>query len=95
MIGCLVTPREWQFAEENDDDPAIRTQFAAMTETGGGASDPSAISVEGHRRNFADCLAAIEAGAPAPIDGPEARRSIELILAIYESARNGGKRIDL
>ena len=88
----LVT---WQFAEESDEDPAIRKRFAAMTETGGGASDPSAISFEGHRRNFENCLAAIEAGKPAPIDGPEARRSVELILAIYESANNGGQPVKL
>jgi predicted dehydrogenase len=88
----LVT---WQFAEEAPEDAVTRKRFAAMTDTGGGASDPSAISFEGHRRNFESCLAAIEAGEPAPIDGPEARRSVELILAIYESAAKGGQPVKL
>ncbi len=82
----LVT---WRFADETDEDATIREKYASMTETGGGASDPAAISHEGHRRNFAECLAAIETGAPPPIDGPEARRAVEVILAIYRSAEEG------
>lgn len=78
---------QWQFAEEQADDESIRKQYAAVTSTGGGASDPAAISFEGHRRNFAAMLEALEAGRPAPIDGPEARRSVAVILAIYQSAK--------
>jgi UDP-N-acetyl-2-amino-2-deoxyglucuronate dehydrogenase len=36
-------------------------------------------------------LSAIDNNQPLSIDGLEGRRSVELILAIYESARTGNK----
>lgn len=77
----------WSFKEESADDKKIRSRFAAPSGSKGGASDPSAISFEGHRRNFAAALDALEKGLPAPVDGNEARKSIEVILAIYESSK--------
>jgi UDP-N-acetyl-2-amino-2-deoxyglucuronate dehydrogenase len=38
---------------------------------------------------FADVLAAVEGGGKPLIDGHEGRRSVELILAIYEAAHSG------
>jgi UDP-N-acetyl-2-amino-2-deoxyglucuronate dehydrogenase len=55
----------------------------------GGAADPAAISHAGHRAQMADLLEAIETGREPLIDGPEARRPLEIILAVYESARTG------
>ncbi len=55
----------------------------------GGAADPAAISHAGHRAQMADLLEAIETGREPVIDGPEARRPLEIILAVYESARTG------
>ena len=78
---------QWQFADEHADDESIRQQYAAVTKSGGGASDPAAISFEGHRRNFSAMLESLDAGRPAPINGPEARKSVEVILAIYQSAK--------
>jgi predicted dehydrogenase len=43
----------------------------------------------GHRDQIADFLDALENGRRPPNDGVEARRTLELILAIYESARSG------
>ena len=79
----------WDFLNAHDDDDAIRDKYAAVTQTGGGASDPSAISFEGHRRNFVAFMESIDSDSPAPIDGKEARRAVEVILAIYESAKTG------
>jgi UDP-N-acetyl-2-amino-2-deoxyglucuronate dehydrogenase len=55
----------------------------------GGAADPAAISHAGHRAQIADLLEAIETGREPQIDGREARRPLEIILAVYESARTG------
>ena len=60
-----------------------------MTETGGGASDPSAIGHHGHTAVFNDFLDAITEGHSPQINGTEGRRSVALINAIYESARTG------
>jgi predicted dehydrogenase len=43
----------------------------------------------GHRAQIADFLDALDNGRRPPNDGVEARRTLELILAIYESARSG------
>jgi predicted dehydrogenase len=47
-----------------------------------------------HRELFKDFAKAIQAGLPSRIDGTEGRRSVELINAIYKSAKTG-KRISL
>lgn len=90
--GSVILQEEdvtfWQFHDENDDDARIRKEFAARTTTGGGASDPSAISFEGHRRQFGAFLDALDAGEPTPLDGREARKAVEIILAIYQSAES-------
>jgi len=81
----------WNFRDETPEDAAIRERYLALPGAGIGASDPSAgLDYEGHRAVFAEFLAALDAGTPAPIDGQEARKAVSIILAIYESARLGG-----
>ncbi len=58
-----------------------------------GASDPKAIGVENHRRQFADIAAAIRDGRDPLVTGEEGRRALSLILAIYESARTGREAV--
>ncbi len=53
---------------------------------GSGASDPTAIGFEMHRRQIVDLVEAINEGRPPMIEGAEARRSVEIIRAIYHSA---------
>jgi predicted dehydrogenase len=79
----------WRFADETEADEKVRQKFAAKTSTGGGASDPSAISFEGHKRNFAAFLKALDEGRDPELSGREARKAVELISAIYRSARTG------
>ena len=54
-----------------------------------GSADPAAISHFGHREQIADLLSAIETGGEPMLSGEEARRPLEVILAVYESARAG------
>lgn len=55
------------------------------------ASASSAVvsDVRGHRRVLEDFLLAIATGRPPLCDGREGRRSVELVEAIYRSARTG------
>jgi UDP-N-acetyl-2-amino-2-deoxyglucuronate dehydrogenase len=79
----------WKFAKETKADDAVRQNMASRTQTGGGAADPKAIGHHGHMLQFQDVLAAIKKGKQPLIDGPEGRKAVELILAIYKSAETG------
>ena len=71
------------------------TRPAGHADGGAGAADPSAIDFSWHQRNFEEAVAALDEGRPSIVSGQEGRRAVELICAIYESAKNGGQRIDL
>jgi UDP-N-acetyl-2-amino-2-deoxyglucuronate dehydrogenase len=55
---------------------------------GAGAS-PTGISVIGHTRILDDFAAAVREGRAPLVPGEEGRRSLALVLAVYESARTG------
>jgi len=76
----------WQFADEKPQDTEIRAKFGGIT-GGGGVSDPAAITHDNHTRNFEAFLKAVETGEHFWIDGTEARKAVEVILAIYQSAK--------
>ncbi len=52
-----------------------------------GSTNPAAISNEGHRRQLEDMMMAVIEDRPPLVDGPEGRKSLELVEAIYESAK--------
>jgi UDP-N-acetyl-2-amino-2-deoxyglucuronate dehydrogenase len=84
----------WDFHAPSGDDAGIRERFARKPGSTGGAADPKAIAHTGHLRQFEDFVAAIQTGGRPAVDGREGRKSVELILAIYESAKTG-KRVTL
>ncbi len=53
------------------------------------AANPADISYIGHREQLRDVLHAIDSGTRPAIDGEEGRKPLEIILAVYESARTG------
>jgi predicted dehydrogenase len=78
----------WDFAEKQPgDEDLLKNEGAGKI--GGGTSDPKAISIEGHRRLIEDLVAAIREGRPPMIPGTDARKAIALILACYQSSREG------
>ena len=81
--------KSWDFAKKNRRDAAIHKKMAGSKSSGGGAADPSAIGHHGHAMQFRDVVKAINKGTKPAIDGPEGRRSVELILAIYKAAESG------
>ena len=76
----------WQFAEMNEEDDKIIKKYGAI-EGGGGVADPAAMTYENHAKNLAAFIQAIEENRPFEIDGEEARKSVALILDIYQSAK--------
>jgi len=83
--------KTWSFVDEKSEDKIIRKRFAKKTETGGGVADAAAIGFHGHQRQFEDMVKAIETDRKPLVDGYEARKAVEIILAIYKSAREEKK----
>jgi len=80
----------WRFAEETPEDDKIRRELLELPTVSAGASSPSAgMTAELHRANFAEFLEAVEQRRPPLVSGPEARKAVEIVLAVYESARTG------
>jgi predicted dehydrogenase len=79
----------WDFTPETAEDRALKEHFARKVGASGGASDPAAISHQGHARQLADFVHAVRTGGRPLVDGREGRRSVEVIEAVYRSARSG------
>jgi len=79
----------WDFEKKKPRDEAIFSAMARRKSGGGGAADPAAIGHHAHARQFQNVVQAIRKGAAPAINGPEGRRSVEIILAIYQSAETG------
>jgi len=85
----------WQFRKGRPDDEKVREQYLEFPAVSMGASNPSAgMTADGHRDNFASFLKALDENRQPEIDGVEARKAVEIILAVYESARTG-KTVEL
>jgi UDP-N-acetyl-2-amino-2-deoxyglucuronate dehydrogenase len=86
-----------------EDGRIIRRAFGAQADEGtdgsgagaegigalGGAADPATIDVASHAAQIADLLAAVGEGRPPAVDGQAGRDALEIVCAVYESARTG------
>jgi predicted dehydrogenase len=90
--GCVTMEEEsittWQFAEELPEDEEIRRRYGSSTQTGGGASDPRAIGYHGHKMLFQAFVDSLRDNRQPDIDGAEGKKSVEIIEAIYRSAKS-------
>jgi UDP-N-acetyl-2-amino-2-deoxyglucuronate dehydrogenase len=91
--GTVVIEQEdvlrWDFNPETPEDKATKERFAQKVGASGGASDPSAISHEYHARQLTDFVQAIQTNRAPLVDGREGRKAVQVIRAIYESAKTG------
>ncbi|MGB2012005.1 MAG: Gfo/Idh/MocA family protein [Akkermansiaceae bacterium] len=85
----------WDFKNERDEDAEIQNTLMKGQEAGLGANDPSAINTYQHQRNFEEVVQAIAENREPSTSATEARKSVELIQAIYQSASNNGEWVDL
>lgn len=89
--GTAVIEQEdilrWELTPPTPEDEKIKQRFAKKVGASGGASDPAAISHQGHARQLADFVQAIEQGRAPLVDGREGRRAVEVICAIYRAMR--------
>jgi UDP-N-acetyl-2-amino-2-deoxyglucuronate dehydrogenase len=78
--GMAVNKVEhWQFADEDPDDEVAR----------GLDSNPPNVYGFGHEGYYRNVLAVLRGDAKPDTDGRAGRKSLELILGIYESAKTG------
>jgi predicted dehydrogenase len=75
---------KWDFAEKLPEDARAMEPAVSL---GSGASDPKAISLEGHKLLIADLARAITTGTAPAISAREARHAVAIIEAIYASSR--------
>ncbi|HCC38139.1 MAG TPA: oxidoreductase [Treponema sp.] len=91
--GCITMEEEsittWKFADELPGDEEIRRLYGSATVTGGGASDPAAIGHHGHKLLFESFVKSLRENTPFEIDGVEGRKPVEIIEAVYRSAKSG------
>ncbi|BDS07943.1 oxidoreductase [Oceaniferula spumae] len=83
----------WDFMEEKPEDAEIKKTLMKGQEAGLGANDPTAINTYQHQRNFEEVVQAIAEGREPTTSSAEARKPVAVITAIYESAKNDGKKI--
>lgn len=80
----------WQFVDQTQDDRDILAAGLDFDGISSGAVDPIAgITSEGHRRQIVDLANAIQSRTTPSLPGREGRRAVQLICAIYDSARTG------
>jgi UDP-N-acetyl-2-amino-2-deoxyglucuronate dehydrogenase len=80
-IGGTAVNRveHWQFADYDDDDKLVELAN----------TNPPSVYGFGHEAYYRNVLAVLRGEAPPETDGRAGRKSLELILGIYESARTG------
>ena len=104
--GCSVQPG-WKnsccltVALEADQIAAWQVEGVERpADTGGGgdvgkaASDSKTFGAEGHQIQIEEMVKVVREGKEPTINGPEGRKAVELVLAIYESAKTG-KTVEL
>jgi predicted dehydrogenase len=72
--------RHWQFRDATEEDEIIKREFL---------TNPPDVYGFGHKAYYEHVVDCIENGGKALVDGLEGRRSLELIMAIYESIETG------
>jgi UDP-N-acetyl-2-amino-2-deoxyglucuronate dehydrogenase len=74
--------KQWDFIDSEETIPQVGNSE-------GGSNDPKVISNEGHYIFVNDMIKAVREDRDPLVSGEEARKAVDLILAIYESSRTG------
>lgn len=76
--------KQWTFMGHDEPAPVFKDTLGLASST-----NPQNISIAGHYYYVDDMIQAIRGNREPQVNGEEARKSVDLILAIYESARSG------
>ena len=91
-FGCAAIEDDrivrWDFRDPTPADAAL-LNAPENAASGSGAGAPDQINIEGHQRQIEDMVLSLRNGTPLLIDGTEARNTVVLVRALYESANSG------
>lgn len=88
--------KKFAFREERPEDKELLEKLdPARTKTTGGGTSAADVPLDLHSMNIAAIYDAWGRDEDAVTFAPEARKAVAIIQAMYESARNGGKPVDL
>ncbi len=88
VISTAAGLEVFRLADDPDAEADALAAFGAKAQ-GGGAANPGGIPHENHTANFGAFLDALDSGRRPEVDGLEARKAVEIILAAYASAKTG------
>lgn len=80
---------QWQFSEDTEADAEIRKTYSGGGPSQGGVANPMDIGFYGHQKQIEDLMEAISEDRTPLVDGIEGRKSVEIVRAVYDSARTG------
>jgi predicted dehydrogenase len=82
VLGGVAVNRieAWRFGDGEDSEEAVLAEQKA---------DPASVYGHGHKPLIADFIEAVRTGGQPIVPGPEGRKALEIILAIYQSTRTG------
>ncbi|HKB17448.1 MAG TPA: Gfo/Idh/MocA family oxidoreductase [Candidatus Dormibacteraeota bacterium] len=92
--GTVIVEAGAMRVREMKDEKVETSAYGANAENAAAVSSAPEVPYLGHREQLREVLEAIEAGRAPAIDGAEARKPLEIILAAYESGRTG-RDVDL
>ncbi len=81
--------KTWEFVDARDEDADIRQRLGAAGASGGGAADPAAIDVRPHAAQIRNMVETLDGSTSLLVTADEGRKAVEIICAIYESAKSG------
>jgi len=76
----------WEFKDQEVIDEEIKKNKGIESFDLGSSRDPMEIPYELHKREIEDIISSLREGKNPPIDGYEARKAVEIIIAIYKAS---------
>ena len=80
---------QWEFSEDTEADAKLRETYLEGGPSQGGVANPMDIGCYGHQKQIEDLMEAISEDRAPLVDGLEGRKSVEIVRAVYDSARTG------
>jgi len=91
-FGCAAIEDDrivrWDFRDPTPADTALLAS-PDNASSGSGAGAPDQIDFSGHQQQIEDMVRSLRDGTPLLIDGAQARNTVVLVRALYESAESG------
>jgi len=79
----------WEFKDQEPIDGEIRQNKGIEVFELGSSKDPMEIPYELHKREIEDIINSLREGKTPYVDGYEARKAVEIIIAIYMASETG------